>query len=222
MIRLAVLDMAGTTVRDDGTVEASFLDALDAVGLDRHAPEVGDHLDFVRRTMGQPKIVVFRALLDSEERAVAANAAFETAFAGRIDAGGISPIEGAEAALERLRGHGIRICLTTGFADETRELLIDRLGWSDRIDLSLSPGGGYRGRPYPDLALGALMRLEVDDVRELAVAGDTTSDLLAGTRAGASIVAGVLTGAHDEATLSTAPHTHLLASIADLPGICGA
>jgi len=222
MISLAVLDMAGTTVRDDGIVEASFLDALDRVGLDRHAPRVETDLAFVRETMGQSKIVVFRALLGSEELALAANAAFEAAFATRVEAGGIAPIEGAEAAFERLRGHGIRICLTTGFADETRELLIDRLGWRDRIDLSLSPGGIYRGRPHPDLALWALIRLGVDDVAELAVAGDTTSDLIAGTRAGASVVAGVLTGAHDEATLASAPHTHLIASIAALPAICGA
>jgi hypothetical protein len=36
------------------------------------------------------------------------------------------------------------------------------------------------------------------------------SDLEAGTNAGARAVIGVLTGAHDRATLSTAPHTDLL------------
>jgi phosphoglycolate phosphatase-like HAD superfamily hydrolase len=53
----------------------------------------------------------------------------------------------------------------------------------------------------------------------VAVAGDTTSDLVAGTAAGASVVAGVLTGAHDRAQLETAPHTHILDSIADLPAV---
>ena len=32
-IRLAVLDLAGTTVRDDGAVEAAFVAALDDVGV---------------------------------------------------------------------------------------------------------------------------------------------------------------------------------------------
>ncbi len=63
------------------------------------------------------------------------------------------------------------------------------------------------------------MRLGVDDVAELATVGDTTSDLLAGHRAGASVVAGVLTGAHDHATLEAAPHTHILESIRDLPAL---
>ena len=63
------------------------------------------------------------------------------------------------------------------------------------------------------------MALEVDDVREVAAAGDTTNDLVAAHRAGCSVVAGVLTGAHDRAELETAPHTHLLASVAELPAV---
>jgi len=109
--------------------------------------------------------------------------------------------------------------LTTGFSDPTRELLIDHLGWDDLADLSLSPSVALRGRPFPDMALEALIRLGVDDVREMAIVGDTANDLLAGHRAGASVVAGVLTGAHDRATLESAPHTHILDSVVDLPDV---
>jgi phosphoglycolate phosphatase-like HAD superfamily hydrolase len=45
------------------------------------------------------------------------------------------------------------------------------------------------------------------------------SDLLAGTRAGAGVVAGVLTGAHSRDDLATAPHTHIIDSVADLPAV---
>ncbi len=219
-IKLAVLDMAGTTVSDGGVVEASFLDALEAVGISRDDERVPGHLAYVRETMGMSKIVVFRDLLGEEAQAQAANLAFEAAFSRRVDDGEIEALPGSEAAFGELRNDGVFVCLTTGFADPTREAILDRLGWRDRIDLSLSPGDGIRGRPFPDLALTALMRLGVDGVTELATAGDTTSDLLAGHRAGATIVAGVLTGAHDRATLETAPHTHVLESIAALPAIC--
>ena len=67
--------------------------------------------------------------------------------------------------------------------------------------------------------VAAVLRLRIDDVAEVAVAGDTTSDLIAGTRSGASIVAGVLTGAHSAAELAGAPHTHLLGSVAELPAL---
>jgi phosphoglycolate phosphatase len=218
VIRLAVLDMAGTTVRDGGVVERSFVEALGEMGFDPDGTELAAHLDYVRATMGQSKITVFRSVFDGdEERAHEANRRFETAFDRAVSRGEIEPLPGSEIALEALRARGVRICLTTGFSSATREVLLDVLGWRDLIDLALSPGGGLRGRPYPDMILSALLQLEVDAVQEIAVAGDTTSDLEAGTAAGASIVAGVLTGAHDRAQLATAPHTHILESIADLP-----
>ena len=63
------------------------------------------------------------------------------------------------------------------------------------------------------------MRLEIDDVRSVAVAGDTMSDIVSGHRAGARVVAGVLTGAHDRARLSEASPTHVLDSIDELPAV---
>ena len=218
-IRLAVLDMAGTTVRDDGLVTTAFLAALEHIGIDRDDPAVPGHLAFVQATMGQSKIVVFRGLLGDEARAQAATAAFEAAVSESVRNGGIEPIAGAEDAFESMRSRGIAICLTTGFSAATQTLIVETLHWSELVDLTLAPGPDARGRPYPDLALTALMRLEVDDVRSLAVAGDTANDLVAGWRAGAGVVAGVLTGAHDRAALEAAPHTHILDSIADLPGV---
>ena len=216
-IRLAVLDMAGTTVRDDGLVTTAFLAALDHIGIPADDPAVPGHLAYVQETMGQSKIVVFRGLLGDEDRAQAATAAFEAAVADSIRAGGIEPIDGAETAFAAMREAGIAICLTTGFSAPTQALIVETLGWSGLVDLTRAPGPGMRGRPYPDLALAALMQLEIDDVRSIAVAGDTANDLLAGWRAGAGVVAGVLTGAHGRAELEAAPHTHVLDSIADFP-----
>ena len=223
MIRLAVLDMAGTTVSDDGAVERAFVEAVapaagSAGGLSGDA--AARALDYVRATMGQSKIVVFRALFDGDEDAArAANDRFEQAFAAAVGRGEVRPIAGAEAALADLRAAGLQLCLTTGFSASTRDRIIDALGWRDAIDLALSPADAGRGRPYPDMVLSALLRLGVDDVRHVAVAGDTTSDLVAGTRAGAAVVAGVLTGAHTRAELERVPHTHIIDSVADLSAI---
>lgn len=222
MIRLCVLDMAGTTVADDGAVERAFLTAMERSGLEISGPDADRRLEYVRRTMGMSKITVFRALLGDEERAQAANAAFERAYADEVSAGRVVPIEGAEGALRALRDAGIRVALTTGFADATRRLIVETLGWAPLVDLSLSPGDGLRGRPAPDMVLAALMRLEIDDVREVAVCGDTANDLLSGTRAGASVVAGVLTGAHGRSALTAGPHTHVLDSVRDLPELLDA
>ena len=79
-----------------------------------------------------------------------------------------------------------------------------------------------RGRPWPDLPLIALLKLRGGAVSELAVVGDTTSDIESGLRAGAAIVAGVLTGASSRADLEKAGAPLILDSIADiLPHVTG-
>jgi phosphonatase-like hydrolase len=218
-IRLAALDMAGTTVADEGAVEEAFQAALDAVGL-----VAGDLMDdpdaYIRRTMGQSKIAVFTELLRGDRhRAERANVAFEAAFDQAVDRGEVVALPGAEDAFGALRAGGVRLCLTTGFSPATRDRIIDALGWGGSVDLALSPADAGRGRPWPDMILTAILRLRIDDVAEVAVAGDTTSDLIAGTRAGASLVAGVLTGAHSAEELAGAPHTHLLDSVSQLPDL---
>src|ERR1700759_245029 len=80
----------------------------------------------------------------------------------------------------------------------------DAVGGGETVDRWLAPADAGRGRPYPDLVLTALLRLKGSRVRALAVAGDTAADVLCGRNAGAGLVAGVLTGAHDEDTLQDA------------------
>ena len=220
-IRMVALDMAGTTVDDAGAVEEAFQGALDVLALT--ASELAeDPAAYVRRTMGQSKIEVFTQLVGGDRhRAAQANEAFERVFAQAVSRGEVAAIPGAETTLSYLRDHDIRICLTTGFASSTRDLIIRTLGWEGAVDLALSPDDAGRGRPWPDMILTAVLRLRIDDVAEVAVVGDTTSDLQAGSRAGASMVVGVLSGAHTKAELEAVPHTHLIDSVADLPALLG-
>ncbi len=216
-VRLAALDMAGTTVSDDGVVERAFRRALDEVGGVDSAGAVGDPDEFVMRTMGQSKIDVFTELFSGDRaKAERANLAFEAAYDDAVGRGEIGALPGATDAMAELRAAGVRVCLTTGFAPPTRDRILAALGWGSAVDLVLSPSDAGRGRPWPDMILTAVLRLQIDDVRAVAVAGDTASDLLAGWRAGAGIVAGVLTGAHDRAQLEAAPHTHILPGVSDL------
>ncbi|MFE5615838.1 phosphonatase-like hydrolase [Streptomyces sp. NPDC056470] len=212
---LVVLDMAGTTVADGGLVERAFGAAAERLGEDP-----ATMIDYVRATMGESKISVFRHLFGGDEtRAQQANVAFEEAYGELVAGGLIAPVPGAAEAIERLKAEGRTVVLTTGFARVTQDAILDALGWRDLVELTLCPAdAGGRGRPYPDMVLGAFLRTgAVDDVRRIAVAGDTSYDMLSGIRSGAGIVAGVLTGAHDEAALKEHGATHVLASVAELP-----
>ncbi|WP_280235359.1 phosphonatase-like hydrolase [Nocardia cyriacigeorgica] len=212
-IQLAVLDMAGTTVADGGLVVRAFEEAATAAGIPADGPERTHARRYVLDTMGQSKIAVFRALLGEEDRAQLANRTFETAYENLIDDADISPIPGAADAIRTLRSAGVAVALTTGFSRSTQDRLLNTLGWTDIADLILAPSDAGRGRPYPDMVLTALLRLGVDAVDRVAVLGDTTSDIATGRAAGARIVAGALTGAHDADTLRAAGASHIVPSV---------
>jgi acetoin utilization deacetylase AcuC-like enzyme len=74
---------------------------------------------------------------------------------------------------------------------------------------------------FNDVAVAARVLLRDHAVARVAVVGDTPLDLAAGKNAGAGWVIGVMSGAHGVETLGKTPHTHLLGSVAELPGLFG-
>ncbi len=220
-ITVACLDMAGTTVADDGSVMAAFGAAAAEFGLVPGAAGYDEAMTIIRDTMGQSKIEVFRRVLGSEERAQAGNRIFEQRYADAVRAGLVTPLAGAAETIIALRAAGIKVCLATGFAPATREAVLDALGWRPLIDLALSPADAGRGRPWPDLPLTALLRLGGGAVSELAVVGDTPSDVESGLRAGAGLVVGVTTGAADREALAQAGAPYVLDSVAGLLALVG-
>ncbi|TWV41846.1 phosphonatase-like hydrolase [Streptomyces misionensis] len=220
-IRLVVLDMAGTTVADGGLVERAFAKAAAELGVREGTAEHAEHLAHVRATMGESKISVFRHLFGDEERARRANDAFEEAYGDLVDDGLIAPVPGAREAVEELLASGRAVVLTTGFARVTQDAILTALGWRDLVPLTLCPAdAGGRGRPFPDMVLEAFVRTKAaEDVRQVAVVGDTSYDVLSGVRAGAGLVAGVRTGAHGDEQFRAAGATHVLDSVAGLPAL---
>lgn len=219
-LELVVLDMAGTTVLDDGIVERAFERAANRTGVGTHL-SWPDALAYVRETMGQSKLDVFTHLADGDvEAATAATAAFEAAYAELVEEEGVQEIPGARTTIEALREAGISVVLTTGFAPVTRDAILRALGWEQLVDFALSPADVGRGRPAPDLVLGAILRTRATRVAAVAVVGDTASDVQSGIRAGAGLTIGVLSGAHDRDTLEQSGADAVIESIAalrDLP-----
>jgi phosphoglycolate phosphatase len=221
LITIACLDLAGTTVADDGGVLAAFAAAIERGGLAEGTPAHHQAMKTAQATMGQSKIEVFRQIFTGEADAQRANATFEECYAAAVAAGGVEAVRGAAEVMARLGQAGIRVCLATGFAPATRDAVIGKLGWWPLIDLALSPADAGRGRPWPDIPLTALLRLGGGAVSELAVVGDTPSDMESGRRAGAGLVAGVLTGRSSREELAEAKAAVILDSVAGLPAALG-
>ena len=218
-IETVVLDMAGTTVTDDGLVLGAFERAWDRLHADEGSARRDEAIAHVIATMGQSKIEVFRGLVD-EDAAHALNTAFETALDELVGSGAVAAIAGAEDTIRALKADGRAVVFTTGFSRTTADAVLRELGWEGLADIVLTPADAGRGRPAPDLNLLAALRTGVSSVSALAVVGDTESDARSGANAGAGLVGAVLTGGHaTESALRAAGAQHVLDSVVGLSGL---
>jgi phosphonatase-like hydrolase len=144
--------------------------------------------------------------------------AFEHSYRAIIDRFGVTAAPGAVEAISKLSGSHVKVCLISGFSQAINRLVLDRLGMTRHADLSLCLDDVPRGCPWPDLVLTAVIRLGIDDVAEVAVAGDSENVIIAGRRAGAGTLVGI-TGARTPARLRQAGATHVIGAIADLPDL---
>lgn len=209
---LVCLDMAGTTMSDEGLVLEAFRRTIDGLGVAGEEAVAAE--EYVIETMGRSKIEVFTALFD--DRAPQANDAFERHFVDAARELGVGEVPGARATVEALRELGLKVALTTGFSPATREVLVDALEWSDLFDLRVSPVDAGRGRPSPDMLLWCALKLKVTSVGSMIAVGDTASDMLAGLRAGAGLRVGVRSGTDDAERLLANGADVVLDSVVDL------
>jgi phosphoglycolate phosphatase len=217
-VSLVCCGLIGAMVDDGGMVDRAYAEAIATQGIVTGTAAYAKAMAEVYQARGEYSVDVLRAMFpDSQARAQAAHMVLDRSFTDAIGRTGVRPVPGAEEAIDKLTGAGIRICLITSFSRRVLTAVLDTLGWWDRVDLALSPQDVPRGSPWPDLVLSAMLRIGVQDVRDTAVAYDAQSGILSGRRAGARIVAGVLTGAHSGDRLRRAGATHLIPTIAHLP-----
>jgi phosphonatase-like hydrolase len=217
-VSLVCCGLIGTVVTDGGMVDRAYAEAIATQGVVTGTAAYARCMAQVHQERGRSTVDVLRTMFpDSEARGQAAHLALDRSFCDAIGRMGATPAPGAAAAMEQLASAGIRICVSTAFSRRVMTVVLDTLGWWDRIDLALSPEDVPRGSPMPDLILAAMLRLGVIDVRETAVAYDTQVGILSGRRAGAGIVAGILGGTHSGERLRQAGATHLIHGIAQLP-----
>jgi phosphonatase-like hydrolase len=223
-IELIVFDMAGTTVNDEDSVNRCVREALGAAGLVVSPAEVN-------AVMGIPKPEALRRLVESHDRlpdlgprldAIHGDFVARSVAFYRADPS-VREVAGAADLFAGLKRSGIKVALDTGFNRSITDVILDRLGWSDRglIDGTIASDEVPRGRPYPDMIHELMRRLQVEDAGRVAKVGDTPADLEEGESAGCGLIIGVTTGTHGREELQPHPHTHLVESIRDLPGLLG-
>lgn len=206
-----LFDLAGTTVRDDGLVQEAFLATARNAGLALDP-------DVLKARMGWHKQRVFATCLKESgcDPAPAATLAedFEIQYAAIVAERGLETTPFAKDVIERLLDRRIAVGFTTGFSRATADRVLSAVGFSGFVSVASTEVA--EGRPAPDLIQLAMRRLGVDDPGRVGVAGDTPSDLEAGTRAGCRLVVGVGCGTHSLAELEGQLHTHLMRDLGAL------
>jgi phosphonatase-like hydrolase len=202
MSELAVFDVAGTVVTDEGIVIESFQQAFAMVVPITWADKKEEFMEYAESTMGQSKVEVFKTLLGDDDLVKRTNDEFQNAYLERLEE--IEPIPGVETLFENLRSAGVKVALNTGFNRETLNTIIYGLGWQELIDSTATQTETGKGRPAPDMLEWVARECEVSDPSKVAILGDTVSDIEAGANFGAGQKIGVLTGFHDQQMLKSA------------------
>jgi phosphonatase-like hydrolase len=219
MIQLAIFDLAGTTVDDGDAVQRALEDTLHNEGV----PASRQHVNAV---MGIPKPVAIRRLLEQagclprlEHRIPQLYQLFENRMIELyLNDPAIREFPEVSLTFDWLRRRGVKVALDTGFNRAIANVLLDRMGWirAGLVQASICADEVARGRPHPDMVFSLMNSLAVADPARVAKIGDTPADLAEGTAAGCGQVIGVTCGSHSREQLSSHPHTHLVACVADL------
>lgn len=219
-IHLVVLDIAGTTVRDDDAVNRCVREALFHGGVKVSREDVNE-------VMGYPKPVAIRCLLENRRTGQTVSSDEITRlhedFLRRMvrfyqsDAS-VEPAMHATEVLADLRDAGIAVALDTGFSREIVKIILDRLGWEDSqlVNYTVASDEVAHGRPHPDLIFRAMELAGVKHANQVAKVGDTPADLQEGHAAQCALVVGVTNGTHTREQLASFPHTHLIGTLREL------
>ena len=208
-IELVVFDIAGTTVRDNGSVADAFIAAFRDFGFEMPRDEV-------KKVMGFRKMDAITLLLgkfapahkDDEQLIDRIHIRFiDTMIAFYRDDQDLAPFPHAERLFASLHERGIKVALNTGFTRSITDAILHRLRWDDRstlIDRTICSDEVPFGRPHPDMIKTLVRDLEISSADRVLKVGDTEVDVEEGRNAGCGIVVSVTTGAYTRGQLE--PH----------------
>ena len=232
LLKLMVLDMAGTTVRDRHEVEACFAQAAAATGLHATAGRIlavqGQAKRFVFETLWREQLGPAAAPEQLTAHVDRSYQTFRAVLEAHYRTQAVVPTQGCLELFDYLKSQGISIALTTGFYREVTDLILRRLGWDvgldghrrgntrSIIDLSVASDEVAEGRPAPLMIQRAMQAFGITDPNQVVNVGDTPSDLESGRRAGCGRSLGVTNGTHSHQQLAQCPNDGLFSSLTDL------
>jgi phosphonatase-like hydrolase len=221
-IKLAVFDMAGTTIKDNSNVAAAFQEAFLHHGFEKVT------LEEAQEKMGYPKPLAIKDILSqniaeksmiTEELIASIHLDFvNNMIAYYRDTPGISFMDDAEEVFEQLHNLGIKVGLDTGFSRDITDVILERVGWKNTplIDITVCSDEVEKGRPFPDMIQVMMEKFGIKDPKEVIKIGDTEVDVNQGHNSGCLMSIGVTTGAFTKEELTKHNPTHIVNSLKEI------
>jgi phosphonatase-like hydrolase len=216
--KLAVFDIAGTTVADDNAVAVAFKNAFDTYGFSINEEDV-------KPLMGYKKPVAIQIMLEKlgaefdEELVGDIHNEFEVAMLDHYEySPDVRAMPGAENIMQELKEKGIRIALNTGFSKSIADTIMSRLQWMEKglVDDYIASDEVEEGRPQPFMIQALMLRAGIVDAAEVLKIGDTEVDINEGRNAGCSMVVAVTTGAFTKDQLAPYKPDYIIDDLSQL------
>tara|TARA_X000000368_G_C22959492_1_gene680323 strand:+ start:47 stop:748 length:702 start_codon:yes stop_codon:yes gene_type:complete len=223
-IKLAIFDMAGTTVQENGIIYNVLYYTLNSFNLDVNKKDIKswhglnkyDVLDKYLTTRAgycskcnnnnieKLKINVYKTFESNLKQ--------EYFYSDKISL----MDEKIPEIFDKMRYNGIKIALNTGYPRDIQEEIINKLHMKDFINSYISSEDVQYSRPYPYMIFSSMEKHKIQSTQQVIKVGDTTNDILEGLNAGCYKSIGVLTGAENKEELVNAGANFVIDSVVNL------
>jgi len=217
MIKMAVFDMAGTTVNENNVVYKTVQKAVNDAGIDASLDEVLDV------GAGKEKLQAIKSVLELKNinNDKLAEEIFSRFKIMLDEAYATSEISGQPHALElfhALKQRDVLVVLNTGYSRQVAEGLIEKLGWKKDTDFDLlvTASDVERNRPNPDMILYAMKAFDITDAATVIKTGDSAIDIEEGRNAGCRYNIGITTGAQTYEQLKSGNPSFIINDLMEL------
>lgn len=217
MIRLAIFDMAGTTVNEDNLVYKAVREAINEKGFDFTLEEVLAEGAGKEKQQAIKSVLALRNIQD-EALATDIFKRFRVLLGEAYQTQPITEQPNATKLFHALRRQGVQVVMNTGYDRATAEGLIKKIGWVKGVDFDglVTASDVKENRPQPDMILLAMQQQGVADAQEVLKVGDSIIDIEEGRNAGCRFCIGITTGAHTFDQLESAHPDFILHDLKDL------
>ena len=201
--KLAVLDIAGTTIVDKDFVAIAFVEAFQNYGVDLSIDEINPLMGF-KKTEAITKVLDSKNILVDEKKVNYIHNEFVTHMIKfYTNSPQVKPIKYAEEFFIYLKSIDIVVALDSGFPKVIVEIILDRMQWIEKgmVDLYVASDEVPKGRPYPYMIENLMKRAKVPDAAQVIKVGDTMVDIQEGRMSNCGLVAAVTTGAYSREEL---------------------